>query len=476
MTLRLAGSSLKGVLMRGGLEKLWMVVTAERLEGRTLLSGSMRGFVIDQSGGNIPVSGITIYLDLNNNQQLDSGDATAVSDAAGVFVFPNLPAGTYTPHEIVPPDYELIEHTAVLGFVFVEDGFEANAGKFINAHFWMVDGTGDGDIITAAADPGGAKVTVNGVAEVRDISVFKGIILRGKGGDDRISIDGDFSVRSKIFGDDGDDTLTGGAGKDSIAGGRGADLIQGGDGNDSISGDAGDDRINAGAGNDSVGGGGGGNVIHGDAGNDVIEAAATTAAARSTVFGDAGDDKIKGGLRNDRLLGGTGNDSISGGRGSDVLLGGAGNDVLATGDFDYGDLVSGGSGMDTLSHDSRDNWREVEHEFRTQHPKPFFHCFLTSAVVQWAGKADDCHELTTLRHFRDGYMRSLRDGESMIKDYYAHAPRVVRSIEERKLGEREWPRVYAMVREAVGLIEAGRNHDALELYSAEYLRLKAEYL
>jgi hypothetical protein len=103
-------------------------------------------------------------------------------------------------------------------------------------------------------------------------------------------------------------------------------------------------------------------------------------------------------------------------------------------------------------------------------------CFLTTAVVHWAGKADDCFELMVLRKFRDGYMRGLSEGPGMIKDYYEHAPQVVKAIQEEGRGEAEWPRVYAMVQEAVELIEAGRNREALELYAAEYLRLKAEYV
>jgi hypothetical protein len=107
---------------------------------------------------------------------------------------------------------------------------------------------------------------------------------------------------------------------------------------------------------------------------------------------------------------------------------------------------------------------------------PFQACFLTTAVVHWAGKMDDCHELSVLRRFRDGYMRGLSDGPGMIGDYYRHAPGVVRAIEEQRRGDEEWPKVYAMVKEAVSLIAAGKNRDALELYSAEYLRLKARYV
>jgi hypothetical protein len=135
--------------------------------------------------------------------------------------------------------------------------------------------------------------------------------------------------------------------------------------------------------------------------------------------------------------------------------------------------------MDSLTRDGRDDSRDVEDVTRAHRPSGgggFVHCFLTSAVVHWAGKTDDCHELTTLRRFRDGYMRGLSDGEAMIGDYYAHAPRVVRSIEEQKLGEQEWPKIYQMVQKAVRLIEAGDKREALKLYAAEYLRLKAEYL
>jgi hypothetical protein len=71
---------------------------------------------------------------------------------------------------------------------------------------------------------------------------------------------------------------------------------------------------------------------------------------------------------------------------------------------------------------------------------------------------------------------ALPDGEAMISDYYQHAPQMVEAIEAQQLSEQEWPRVYAMVQQAVTLIEAGHNQEALELYSAEYLRLKAEYV
>ena len=39
-------------------------------------------------------------------------------------------------------------------------------------------------------------------------------------------------------------------------------------------------------------------------------------------------------------------------------------------------------------------------------------CFLTSACTEARGLPDDCHELTVLRSFRDGYLRSQPEGEA----------------------------------------------------------------
>ena len=44
-------------------------------------------------------------------------------------------------------------------------------------------------------------------------------------------------------------------------------------------------------------------------------------------------------------------------------------------------------------------------------------CFLTSACTEARGLPDDCHELTVLRSFRDGYLRSQPEGEAEIAEY-----------------------------------------------------------
>jgi Ca2+-binding RTX toxin-like protein len=90
-----------------------------------------------------------------------------------------------------------------------------------------------------------------------------------------------------VYGEDGDDWLTGGSGRDLVDGGRDDDQLQG----------------NAGA---------------------------------DTVVGGDGRDTLFGGRDDDLLLGGNGDDRLSGDRGSDVLTGGAGRDRFVFSGVDVG--------------------------------------------------------------------------------------------------------------------------------------------
>jgi len=56
--------------------------------------------------GNEPaISGVTVYLDTNNNGALDGGEASTTSNQFGTFAFNNLAPGTYNLREVVPPGY-----------------------------------------------------------------------------------------------------------------------------------------------------------------------------------------------------------------------------------------------------------------------------------------------------------------------------------------------------------------------------------
>ena len=92
-------------------------------------------------------------------------------------------------------------------------------------------------------------------------------------------------------------------------------------------------------------------------------------------------------------------------------------------------------------------------------------CFLTSACVEAKGLPDDCHELTTLRAFRDGYMKNLPEGQADICEYYHTAPAIVEKIKALPNAKEIFDRIYTeLVLPCVELIESGKNEEAYVVY------------
>ena len=80
----------------------------EPLEPRVLLSGSISGQVFSDANANGTkdagegtISGVTIYIDANNDGQLDNGEANIVTDTSGNYSFTGLAAGTSTIAEVL---------------------------------------------------------------------------------------------------------------------------------------------------------------------------------------------------------------------------------------------------------------------------------------------------------------------------------------------------------------------------------------
>jgi Ca2+-binding RTX toxin-like protein len=201
----------------------------------------------------------------------------------------------------------------------------------------------------------------------------------------------------RVNGFGGDDFIDGKKGNDTLDGGTGnLDRMFGGEGNDTITDPDGVNGAHGGAGNDTInvtfanswrsplnqtrsdgkitGGFGDDNItvtmknssfflnMKGDEptsnqpldGNDVITLKGSY--ANSVVDSGGGNDKFNGGIGRDNvrgqngddlLNGNDGNDGLNGGNGRDTLLGGAGNDGLTGGNDD--DLLAGGLGSDTLN-------------------------------------------------------------------------------------------------------------------------------
>ena len=213
--------------------------------------------------------------------------------------------------------------------------------------------------VSIDARGGNDTVTVNNIAAIG----FLVLNVQGGDGNDVLnaSAAGSGSVRVRLNGDAGNDTLTGSNGGDTLGGGAGNDVLAGLGGNDSIDGGIGDDNIGGGNGNDTVVGGDGADSINGQLGDDSLSGGNGNdtllgADGNDTLKGEvgddvlnglAGDDSIEGGVGFDAIAGGIGNDTLDGGRNDDTINGNAGNDKIRG---DHGnDYIDAGIGLDTVN-------------------------------------------------------------------------------------------------------------------------------
>lgn len=92
-------------------------------------------------------------------------------------------------------------------------------------------------------------------------------------------------------------------------------------------------------------------------------------------------------------------------------------------------------------------------------------CFITTAVCDYFGKPDDCYELTTLRSFRDHWLRLQPDGPALIKAYYASAPSIVARLDASPLRDAVYHELWrAYINPCISHIEKGENALCKEKY------------
>ena len=91
-------------------------------------------------------------------------------------------------------------------------------------------------------------------------------------------------------------------------------------------------------------------------------------------------------------------------------------------------------------------------------------CFLTTACCQHKGLPDDCHELQTLRRFRDEKLMSSSGGKEMIRRYYRDAPGIVEKLNARWDSGEIYEKVYEEITKIVHMVEAGQDDRATIAY------------
>lgn len=123
------------------------------------------------------------------------------------------------------------------------------------------------------------------------------------------------------------------------------------------------------------------------------------------------------------------------------------------------------------------SWEDCKYWKKEEEKRNSSSCFLTSACVKTRGMADDCYELTVLRHFRDNYMASLPTGKMDILEYYATAPLIVAAINKEPNATDIFNQMYIdLVVPCVELIESGQLFEAYTCYKEYTKMLQVRYL
>ena len=92
-------------------------------------------------------------------------------------------------------------------------------------------------------------------------------------------------------------------------------------------------------------------------------------------------------------------------------------------------------------------------------------CFITTAICDAEGLADDCDELETLRFYRDYVLRYIEGGADMIRQYYREAPDIVARISERADAGEIWRKLReGYLGDAIHCVKVGAYKAALDIY------------
>lgn len=96
-------------------------------------------------------------------------------------------------------------------------------------------------------------------------------------------------------------------------------------------------------------------------------------------------------------------------------------------------------------------------------------CFITTAIVEKKGEADDGETLTKLRKFRNEYMA---DKQEEVQEYYEIAPKIVEAIDN----DEEWKWIEEQIKKAVDYIDEEKHDDAYTTYKSMVSTLKEKWL
>lgn len=104
-------------------------------------------------------------------------------------------------------------------------------------------------------------------------------------------------------------------------------------------------------------------------------------------------------------------------------------------------------------------------------------CFITTATTRSRNLPDDCHELTTLRKFRDTFMKTNPIMNEEVLEYYEIAPKICSKIDKLSNANEIYEDIYQKwLKNAVQAVDENKNDKAYKIYKEMFLTLKENYL
>ena len=194
------------------------------------VTGSISGQTFEDRNDNgtieasdVPLNGVTVYLDTNNNGTMDSGEPSAVSAGSGNYSIVGLSAGTYHVREIVPTGYVA---TIPAGAVSVTLGNEAAVTQNFGNFPIVFTGDGNDNSYTLRVDaiqPTFLDIVLGATTWSAAKAIVPSLTFNTLGGNDTLTVDYSNGVpipAGGVFYDGGGNTdalvITGSSGNDSV--------------------------------------------------------------------------------------------------------------------------------------------------------------------------------------------------------------------------------------------------------------------
>jgi len=104
-------------------------------------------------------------------------------------------------------------------------------------------------------------------------------------------------------------------------------------------------------------------------------------------------------------------------------------------------------------------------------------CFITTAVCGTLNRNDDCHELTSMRSFRDNWLKKQLNGEAEVQEYYTIAPQIVAAINTLDNADDIYNGICKnYIMPCVELADKGENLACHKIYRAMVESLRQKYI